>query len=288
LKVRNVAGAFRHCASVFRETAPASCCTYWRSARYSHSVAAEAAPDPPPNPADCNSQRFIWYSGQASVIQPVQLLRFRSCFRGCSSGILIHRDAAKCVCTLMQAVTAWLAAHQVPQETPEDGLRHWIVTTAGRDLVPVPSAPCIELLCALDDLVERCQSLGRFLSQIAPLGKDRGIAESPGVRIMTMIGSKGLRACATILAGLEGRIVRRPVADPAEERRLLSVSGKIQARLLLPSSPQRSREIRERKEALADAGRAVSQSAGCGKTLPRSECPPCRPRSSCITRDRLI
>ena len=47
------------------KTASVSCCTYWRSARYSHSVAAEAVLDPPPNPADCNSQRFILYSRQA-------------------------------------------------------------------------------------------------------------------------------------------------------------------------------------------------------------------------------
>ena len=88
----------------------------------------------------------------------------------------------------------------------------------------MPSVPCIELLRALDDLVEAGQGLGRFLSQITPLGKDRAIAESPGVRIMTMIGSKGLTVRATIIAGLEDGIVPRPDADLAEERRLLYVA----------------------------------------------------------------
>jgi ATP-dependent exoDNAse (exonuclease V) beta subunit len=48
--------------------------------------------------------------------------------------------------------------------------------------------------------------------------------ESPGVRIMTMIGSKGLTVRATIIAGLEDGIVPRPDADLAEERRLLYVA----------------------------------------------------------------
>jgi DNA helicase-2/ATP-dependent DNA helicase PcrA len=132
--------------------------------------------------------------------------------------------SANRVRTLMQAVTAWLAAHQVPEETPEDGWGHWIVATAGGDVVPAPSAPCIELLHALDELVEEDVSFSRFLSQITPLGKDRAIAESRGVRITTMIGSKGLTVRATIIAGLEDGIVPRPDADLGEERRLLYVA----------------------------------------------------------------
>jgi superfamily I DNA/RNA helicase len=87
--------------------------------------------------------------------------------------------------TLMQAVTAWLTAHPAPEETPEDGWGHWIVATAGGDVARAPSAACIELLHALDELVEEGLSFGRFLSQITPLGKDRAIVESRGVRIMT-------------------------------------------------------------------------------------------------------
>jgi DNA helicase-2/ATP-dependent DNA helicase PcrA len=126
--------------------------------------------------------------------------------------------------TLMQAVTTWLAAHPAPEEMPEDGWGQWIVMTAGGDVVPAPSAACIELLHALDDLVEEGRGFDRFLSQITPLGRDRAIAESPGVRIMTMIGSKGLTVRATIIAGLEDGIVPRPDADLGEERRLLYVA----------------------------------------------------------------
>jgi DNA helicase II / ATP-dependent DNA helicase PcrA len=118
--------------------------------------------------------------------------------------------------TLMQTVTAWIVAHPVPEEMPEDGWGHWIVATAGGDVVPAPSAACIELLRALDALIEEGQGFGRFLSQITPLGKDRAIAESHGVRIMTMIGSKGLTVRATIVAGLEDGIVPRPDADLAK------------------------------------------------------------------------
>ena len=72
------------------------------------------------------------------------------------------------------------------------------------------------MLHALDELVEEGLSFGRFLPQITPLGKDRAIAESLGVRIMTMIGSKGLTVRATIIAGIEDGIVPRPDADLGE------------------------------------------------------------------------
>jgi ATP-dependent DNA helicase UvrD/PcrA len=126
--------------------------------------------------------------------------------------------------TFMQTVTAWLAAHPAPNETPENGWGHWMVATAGGDIAPAPSAACVELLRALDDLVEEGQGFGRFLSQITPLGRDRALAESHGVRIMTMVGSKGLTARATIIAGVDDGIVPMPNADAAEERRLLYVA----------------------------------------------------------------
>lgn len=126
--------------------------------------------------------------------------------------------------TLMEAVTAWVAAHPVPDDMPEDGWGHWIVATAGGDVVPPPSAACTELLHALDALIEEGRGFGGLLSQITPLGKDRAIAESRGVRIMTMIGSKGLTVRATIIAGCEDDIVSRPDADLGEERRLLYVA----------------------------------------------------------------
>ena len=122
------------------------------------------------------------------------------------------RSAAK-LTTLLSSAIAWLDAHQPPDEMPEDGWGHWIVAAAGGDLVPVPSEACRDLLVDLDGIVEQDQDLGRFLSQITPLAKDRALAESSGVRIMTMIGSKGLTVRATIIAGLEDGIVPRPNAD---------------------------------------------------------------------------
>jgi len=107
---------------------------------------------------------------------------------------------------------------------PEDGWGHWMVATAGGEVVPAPSAACVELLHALDGLIEEGQGLGRFLSQITPLGKDRALAESRGVRIMTMIGSKGLTVRAAVVAGLDDGIVPMPNADMGEERRLLYVA----------------------------------------------------------------
>jgi DNA helicase-2/ATP-dependent DNA helicase PcrA len=120
--------------------------------------------------------------------------------------------------TLMQVVTAWLTAHPAPDEMPEEGWGHWMVGTAGDDVVPEPSVACIELLHALDGLMEESplavdapdylsghdaregfeevrpgdvprQGLDRFMSQITPLGKDRALAESHGVRTMTIVGS---------------------------------------------------------------------------------------------------
>jgi DNA helicase-2/ATP-dependent DNA helicase PcrA len=161
--------------------------------------------------------------------------------------------SAKRAQTLMQVVTAWLTAHPAPDEMPEEGWGHWMVGTAGDVVVPEPSTACIELLHALDGLMEesplavdapdylsgydaregfedvrpgdiRRQGLDRFMSQITPLGKDRALAESHGVRIMTMVGSKGLTVRAAIIAGLDDGIVPRPDADLGEERRLLYVA----------------------------------------------------------------
>jgi DNA helicase-2/ATP-dependent DNA helicase PcrA len=125
------------------------------------------------------------------------------------------------VATLLRAISAWTVAHQVPIETPEAGWGHWMVQAAGGDVVPNPTDACRELLFSLDALVDPTEDLGRYLSQITPLGKDRAAAEARGVRIMTMIGSKGLTVRATILAGLDDGIVPRVDADLSEERRLL-------------------------------------------------------------------
>lgn len=134
------------------------------------------------------------------------------------------RASAARATALIRGVNAWLDLHELPDEMPEDGWGHWMIETAGDDVVPAPSAPLAELLQALDGLDELEHGFGRFLSQVAPLGKDRALAESQGVRIMTMGGSKGLTVRATIVAGLEEGIVPRPDCDLQEERRLLYVA----------------------------------------------------------------
>ena len=128
------------------------------------------------------------------------------------------------VAALVQNVTAWLNAHPLSEQTPEEGWGHWMVEAVGGGGVLAPSQPFRDLLFALDDIVDSEHDFGRYLSQITPLAKDRALAESEGVRILTMIGSKGLTVRASILAGLDDGIVPRPDADPNEERRLLYVA----------------------------------------------------------------
>jgi DNA helicase-2/ATP-dependent DNA helicase PcrA len=125
---------------------------------------------------------------------------------------------------VMESVTGWLNGHPLPVEYPEHGWGHWMIEVSGGDIVPKPTANFGALLEALDTLIEEDQNLGRFLGQITPLGKDRALAESQGVRIMTMTGSKGLTVRATIIAGVDDGIVPRPDHDLGEERRLLYVA----------------------------------------------------------------
>jgi len=124
---------------------------------------------------------------------------------------------------LIQSVTAWLDAHPVPEDQPQEGWGDYIVVNSGTGIVPATTPEFAQLLHALDNLAEPGQRLDRFLSQIGPLGKDRALAESPGTRIMTMGGAKGLTVRATIIVGLEEGIVPRPDSDLGEERRLLYV-----------------------------------------------------------------
>jgi superfamily I DNA/RNA helicase len=113
-----------------------------------------------------------------------------------------------------------------------------MVDTAGGDVVPAPSVDLNTLLHTLDGLVELDHGFGRFLSQIMPLGKDHAIAESEGIRIMTMNGAKGLTVRATIMVGLEDGIIPRPDGDLQEERRLLYVAISGAARQGRASKPE--------------------------------------------------
>jgi DNA helicase-2/ATP-dependent DNA helicase PcrA len=125
--------------------------------------------------------------------------------------------------SLIQSMIAWLDQIEVPED---DGTQwgSWIVQTSGGPIVPEPTEALQELLLALDETAEPKQDLGRYLGQVAPLGKDRGLAQSDCVRIMTMGGAKGLTVQAAIVAALEDEIIPRQEPPLDEERRLLYVA----------------------------------------------------------------
>jgi DNA helicase II / ATP-dependent DNA helicase PcrA len=125
---------------------------------------------------------------------------------------------------LIESVLAWLSEHPRPDERPQGGWGAWALENAGGETVPPPSDALGELLIELDALAEPQQTLGRYLGQIMPLGKDLAAAKSEGVRIMTMANAKGLTVKATIIAALEQGIVPMPECDTSEERRLLYVA----------------------------------------------------------------
>jgi DNA helicase-2/ATP-dependent DNA helicase PcrA len=126
--------------------------------------------------------------------------------------------------TLINKVWSWLEANQINEDEFQGDWGAWILERVGHGVVPTPTSGFAELLTALDSLAESQQGLGRYLSQIAPLGKDRAQAESEGVRILTMGRVKGLTVEATIMMALEDGVVPRPDCELAEERRLLYVA----------------------------------------------------------------
>lgn len=142
------------------------------------------------------------------------------------------KGSSKKARAVIESIIAWLDGHRAPKNAPDEGWGKWIIDTAGADVVPRPSDELADLLRALDQLVEPDQGFDRYLNQIGPLGKDRALAESTGVRIMTMGGAKGLTVRATIIGALEEGIIPRPDADLGEERRLLYV-GMTRAREFL-------------------------------------------------------
>jgi DNA helicase-2/ATP-dependent DNA helicase PcrA len=121
-------------------------------------------------------------------------------------------------------VVAWLDAHPLPDEPPEDGWGAWIVSLAGSPVVPTFSPELASILVELDGLVEAPSDFGRYLNQVQPLGRDLAASREDGVRFMTMATSKGLTVQATIIIAAEEGVIPRPEADLAEERRLLYVA----------------------------------------------------------------
>ena len=157
---------------------------------------------------------------------PTLLTAYEQAFAGAPAA------PAKRAVEMVARVVAWLNEHELRGEPPEPGWGRWIVDLADDEVLPRPTTELADLLKALDPLIELGQDLTRYLGQIRPLGRDRALATSAGVRIMRLAGSKGLTARATIVAAVEEGIIPRPERDPSEERRLLYV-GMTRAREFL-------------------------------------------------------
>jgi len=140
-----------------------------------------------------------------------------TCFQ---SGPPISRAPAM---QLWQDVTTVLNGIVIPQYVASKWGK-WVVDEVTIGHFPPCTDTLKELLVNIDDLVEDDQDLGRFLSQIQPLGKDLLQSKSTRVRFMTMGGSKGLTVKATIIVGVDNDLIPRPQCDLAEERRLLYVA----------------------------------------------------------------
>lgn len=83
----------------------------------------------------------------------------------------------------------------------------------------------VSLLHDLDDVLDRKEGLGRFLSHVQPVGRDIRSGRSAGaVRLMSMASSKGLTVRAAIVVGVEEGVTPHPTGHPDEERRLLYVA----------------------------------------------------------------
>jgi DNA helicase-2/ATP-dependent DNA helicase PcrA len=124
---------------------------------------------------------------------------------------------------LLRDTLAWLDAHPIPHEMPDEGWAVWISNIFSEGAAVHISAEFKELLGGVDMRIEDTNDLGRYLGQVGPLAKDEALAKSEGVRIMTLAGSKGLTVEAAILCGLETGLMPMDGADLAEERRLLYV-----------------------------------------------------------------
>jgi DNA helicase II / ATP-dependent DNA helicase PcrA len=125
---------------------------------------------------------------------------------------------------IIDETQAWLRTKAIPEERPEEGWGSWILELAADAATPTPTDEFATLLKELDPIADQDHGLSRFLGQLQPLGRDLAQAKSDGIRIMTMMSSKGLTVRATILPALEDGLVPRPNADLSEERRILYVA----------------------------------------------------------------
>lgn len=119
---------------------------------------------------------------------------------------------------------AWLERREAPEELEDGRWGSWIIEAFGDDPTMPMSEELGDLLVGVDEAVEEGVTLGRYLSLVQPLARDRAQAQGGGVRFMSMSLSKGLTVTAAIVAAAEDGVIPRPDADVAEERRLLYVA----------------------------------------------------------------
>ncbi|HEX4056111.1 MAG TPA: ATP-dependent helicase [Tepidisphaeraceae bacterium] len=141
---------------------------------------------------------------------------------------------------LIEDVINWLEGAAVPDKMPEDGWVEWLQSLSPSPNGWIATDGFFELLRSVEELIDDDIELGRFLNQLAPLGKDIASARADGVRIMTLTSSKGLTVRGTVIAACEEGIVPREGQNRSEEARLMYV-GMTRAREVLYCTWARSR-----------------------------------------------
>ena len=134
------------------------------------------------------------------------------------------RGTAEPATALRNEVLAVMEAVRLPGERETTQWGNWIVEGVSVGRLPRCTDPLVQLLIQIDGVTEIGEGLGRFLSQIQPVGQDLMRVQNEGVRFMTMTGSKGLTVRAAIIVGVDNDLIPRPDQDLAEERRLLYVA----------------------------------------------------------------
>lgn len=134
------------------------------------------------------------------------------------------KASARHVKRMVDSVLDWIDENPLPEPEKVSGWGRWLSRINGGPVVPGFTSELAQIVGQLDGMVDTKIDLGRFLSQVEPLGSDLATARSEGVRFMTMGGSKGLTVQAVIVSAVEEGIVPRPDADLSEERRLLYVA----------------------------------------------------------------
>jgi DNA helicase-2/ATP-dependent DNA helicase PcrA len=133
-----------------------------------------------------------------------------------------YRGLARAVWDATVAVLDAIEAE--PQDldaTWPDRLRALIADVHG---FPEPTEKLWELMDEVASKVDKNMPIDRFVGELQGLGKDILQSSSQGVRVMAMMGSKGLTVAATIVLGVENDLVPRHSEDLSEERRLLYVA----------------------------------------------------------------